>query len=1312
MNKSFFLIILFALPFQIWSQKTSLSFHHFGEDQGMSSSDVGAIYQDRAGYIWFGTVNGVDRFDGYNFTTFRYPDDSIIIKNDFSGTIAEDNEGNLWIGNYAGGLEKLNPQTKELKHYLPDPGKPENDWCNIVMEVCIDRNEEIWIGTGGGFYKFNKENDTFTSFRHNEDDPFSLGHNSIDAIYEDKQGTLWLGTGGGLDRYDRKENKFYHYWHYPNNIWGENGVHWIHTIIEDNSGFLWLGTDNGLLRFDRKDESFLWYASDPPVQGIKDVIMSLCEDDANNIWFASMGGLGVFNKTLKSFSYYEHDEENPASISWNKLVDLFIDRSGSLWISGWRGVDRLDYVNQPFTSYIPSGKGELAYFWMYEIIEKGILMSTNKGLLLYDTEEETFTKIINKLIDSEVWQDKLKNLWFCSDGALYKLDMKNQMTCYYETLQYNNQISSVCISSGTDNLWIGNRSGDIFLINPYTGERKWITQLTRFPVLIYEDSFGLVWFGGEFTGLFCYNPSIDSVSKVSTEGSDNTFWSYFEDKNKVLWIGSDKGLYKYDRIKKTLKHFTESDGFWGEYAGKILEDDHGNLWISTKKGIVKLDCETSQFTNYFSYCNNIDIRFLVAGCKTKKGEMYFGGINGYIRFHPDSLKNDHIIPPIVITSFKKFEEPASFEKKIELPYTENFISFEFAALSYINSEDNQYAYMMEGLDKDWIFSGSRRYASYPNMDPGEYVFHVKGSTSDMVWNETGISLIIIISPPWWKTIWAYTFYILLVISVIYFIWKMQLKRIRIMHEFEMSRLEAEKLHEVDQMKSRFFANISHEFRTPLTLIMGPVNDIINKSKDNEIKYNAGLIKKNASSLSLLVNQLLDLSKLEAGRMTLETKELDIIPLLKGLVLSFSSLAERKRILLRFNTSEEKIILYYDKDKIEKIINNILSNAFKFTPDGGTIDFSIRKNLKETEIKISDTGPGIPASEIDKIFNRFYQVDGSHTREKEGTGIGLALTKELVELHKGKIMVESIEGSGTSFTICLLNGKEHLKPEEILSEQKYEELQREPYLTYETEQKKERTDIEFLFETDKPLLLIVEDNPDVRRYIIHHLETEYRTLEAVNGEEGLIQATNHIPDLIISDLMMPKMDGTELCRKLKNDNKTSHIPVVLLTAKAASGDKICGYNIGADDYIIKPFDALELKARIKNLIETRRKLQEKFRSGDFIIPKELNPIDEEFLNRLFQVINRHISEEEFSIEDLGKESGMSRGQVYKKIKALTGRSPSLFLRSVRLSRARKMIKEGGGTIAEIAFLVGFSSPAYFTKCFNEEYGYLPSDILKK
>ena len=798
---------------------------------------------------------------------------------------------------------------------------------------------------------------------------------------------------------------------------------------------------------------------------------------------------------------------------------------------------------------------------------------------------------------------------------------------------------------------------------------------------------------------------------------------------------------------------------------KILNDDRGNYWLSTRKGISKFNTDTKQFQNYdVSYGLPENGFYMSNDCKTKNGEMYFGSPGAVVRFHPDSIKNNPFIPPIVITTIKKFDQPVSFRKEINLSYNENFLSFEFIALSYISPERNQYAHRMEGLDKDWVYSGTRRFASYPNLDPGKYIFRVKGSNNDGVWNEAGTSIIIIISPPLWKTWWAYLTYGVLFIFALYGLRRYELNRLSFKNQVKTDEAVLKEREETDKIKSRFFANISHEFRTPLTLILGPAEKIISDTSD-DIKKDANIIKRNSRRLLQLINQLLDLSRLEAGKLKLEASKGNIVSFVKGVALSFESLSESKDITLKLQPEKEFIELYFDREKMMKILTNILSNAFKFTPEEGKITVSINikppfhppfdkggisphlpsftkggKKGGSVAIKIRDTGIGIASEEIPKLFDRFYQVDSSHTREYEGTGIGLALTKELVELHHGNIKVESEKndpdkvGAGlpegqvnwTEFTLEFPLGREHLKNEEILAE---EEIQTKAFLSpnevgmknlyqesidNKTDSSSKTPQNDIVINEEKTIILVVEDNYDMREYIKESLDVDYFIEEAVNGEQGVRKAEKIIPDLIISDMMMPKMDGNQLVKILKNDEKTSHIPIILLTAKAGHEDKLEGLEIGADDYLTKPFDIKELQVRIKNLISIRKKLQEKFSKTGYISKppeKRLNSIDERFMKKVMDVIEQHLSEEDFSIEEFGNEVGMSRSQIHRKLKALSGKSASVFLRSVRLAKAKKMMEEQKGNISEIAYLVGFSSPSYFTKCFKDEFGNSPSEIIK-
>ncbi|HEY6626944.1 MAG TPA: response regulator, partial [Ignavibacteriaceae bacterium] len=580
-------------------------------------------------------------------------------------------------------------------------------------------------------------------------------------------------------------------------------------------------------------------------------------------------------------------------------------------------------------------------------------------------------------------------------------------------------------------------------------------------------------------------------------------------------------------------------------------------------------------------------------------------------------------------------------------------------------------------------------------------------------NEAGTSLKIIIHSPWWATWWAYILYGFVIMFLFSGSTRFYLNRQRLRSQLQLEQEHAKKLEEVDKMKSNFYANISHEFRTPLMLILGPIEKLLSRVKDEENQKQAGLIKGNAKRLLTLINQLLDLSRLEAGKLKLKASLGNIAQFVKGLAMEFESIAERKDISLKVLMEKELIEAYFDKEKLEKIITNLMSNAFKFTPSGGRITVKLSEtSSNQVEIIIRDSGIGIPKNELPKIFDRFYQVDGSITREHEGTGIGLALTKELVELHKGNIFVDSVEGHWTEVKLYFQLGREHLADDEIIESADFEMRKFESVDEF-TKEDSETEDLLNENLIDKTIVLIVEDNPDVREYIKEALLEYYHVEEAANGEQGLRKAEKCIPDLIVSDIMMPKMDGYEMTKRIRQNEKTSHIPIILLTAKSDKDSKLEGLGLGADDYLIKPFDTDELLARTKNLIDTRRMLQEKFGAGTILSEKvekpKLSSLDEQFINRIMVVIDEHLSEEEFSIEEFGKDVGMSRSQIHRKLKALTGKSTSMYLRTVRLAKAKQMLAEKLGNISEISYKVGFSSPAYFSRCFKEEFGHAPSEV---
>jgi signal transduction histidine kinase/AraC-like DNA-binding protein len=880
--------------------------------------------------------------------------------------------------------------------------------------------------------------------------------------------------------------------------------------------------------------------------------------------------------------------------------------------------------------------------------------------------------------------------------------------------------------------------------------------------------------------------------------SNNHINIVYEDKSNNLWIGTAGGLNLLDRETNKFTSFRVKNGLASDIILSILEDDHGNLWMATPVGITRFYLDESgqeQVTNY-PVSDPITFYAEEVSYKDDNGVMYFGGKNGFISFHPDHIQENTRIPPIVVTDFKLFNEsvipgmvgesPLQYEisetDQIILLYDQNFISFEFAALDYTDPGKNLYAYKMEGIEEEWVNSdASQRFANYTDMQPGEYVFMVKGSNNDGVWNDEGTSIRILITPPWWRTTWAYAAYIFLFTLTLYALRRYDQKRQNLKHELEMEHVHSEKLEEVDRMKSRFFTNISHEFRTPLTLIKGPVKQLVSGEFKGNLREQYRMILRNSDRLLKLVNQLLDFSKLESGQMKLKVAHTDVVKFLNGIVLSFCSLAERKKISLNYETKEESLMGYIDHDKIEKILTNLLSNAFKFTPNGGKISVEIKNDIPGkagiqnnewiphqvrddnnsqfqipnsdlVEIVVTNTGPGIPPDELDKIFDRFYQADTTYKKDSEGTGIGLALTKELVELHHGSIEVSSdLENHPpqsplnrgevylTIFSIILPIGKEHLSEEEVKTGVQSPETGKqiipdkipEEYARYSITDIEEKSDSSYQPSASglqspvsnisspasglrSPLVLIVEDNPDVTTYIRSFMDNDYRIITAINGELGWKRALDKIPELIISDVMMPVMDGFELCKKLKSDQRTSHIPVILLTAKADMESKIEGLEFGVDDYISKPFEALELQVRTKNLIDQRKILREKFSMMMEIKPGEVtaSSMDEKFVKHLLEVFEVHISEPDFSTEEFAREVGMSRMHLNRKLQAIANQSTHEFIRTLRLKRAAQLLKKTAGSVSEIAYSLGFNSPSHFTYAFRKQFGQPPSLYLKR
>jgi signal transduction histidine kinase/ligand-binding sensor domain-containing protein/DNA-binding response OmpR family regulator len=1354
------------------AQPQGVTFEHLSGTQGLVGKEVHCILQDSRGYMWFGTEQGLNRYDGYAFTVFKHEaGNATSIVAAKVQSLLEDRQGTLWVGTWHG-LEKFDRATNTFTHFLPDLSPSSDPWSNVIYDMCEDKNGTMWV-SGKGLRRFDRSTGAFTRMPHDDSTTHPLIQNSVDAVFEDRSGNLWVGAGGALEQFDRSTGKYAQYWVdekiKTTGSPARGGFHWIQRIYEDRRGILWLCTDGGPVAFNRSTGEFKPYHIFPesPDSSAPRSISSIIEDDSGVLVIGSWGG-GYMTYDARADSFIAQPLD-PEVVPDGSVSALYRDRGGIIWIgTNGNGILKVVKADKRFTgfvrddaefprivNYIPPVTRSLQNNDIHFIDQdkSGIIsIGTATGSDGFDRRAGTFahwaswdwpydiTGIVHSRFGPVTWTG-------VGGDGVNKIQEKPYRRKYFGTQQEGLGGSACSLFEDRRGiLWMLISDAGLCQFDPHTERFKnlGIGQSQPFVAarMIVEDSVDssdkgwALWIGTN-DGLWKYDARRDAFTRFGHDPKDprslssNTVTMVFRDRAGTLWIGTDHGLNRMDAAAQTFECLTMDNGLPDNDALGILEDGQGRQWVSTTNAISKYDSRTKRFTSYSMKSVVPGIRF-GAGCclRTDKGEMLFGGNGGFVLFHPDSIRDNSHVPPVVITGFRKFDLQAVLDsavsetKAFTLSYQDNFFSFEFAALDFTDPDMNQYGYMLEGYDTSWTYSGERQYARYVNVGPGHYIFRVKCSNNDGVWNEEGSSVAVIIAPPFWRTWWAYTFYVVLAVGLLYVLRRYELNRQALKFSYELGMVESAKLREVNTVKSRFFANISHEFRTPLTLILGPVRELHAVQPDEKSKEKLSMIERSAQRLLQLINQLLDLSKLEAGGMKLQAAPGNIVPFVRGIAQAFQSSAGRRSLTLSVEESEEAIELYFDRDKMEKILTNVLSNAFKFTPAGGKVTVAVSQDTPGTGVRgmssgfvcisVSDTGIGIPPEELSHIFDRFYQVDASQTREHEGSGIGLALAKELVELHHGTISVKSEVGKGTTLALRFPAGRAHLSPDEIAAAPQVEE---DPVIPdhdaadlpmAESSEAASHSPDESL-----PLILIIEDNADVRTYIRDYLVPDYRVDEAGDGNDGIRKAKDVIPDLIISDVMMPKIDGYEVCKRVKQDEKRSHIPVILLTARAGQENKLEGLETGADDYLTKPFDAKELVVRIRNLIEIRRKLRERFSKTQVLKPGEIavTSIDDRFLQKVMAVVEQKMGNEKFSVEELAGNVGMSRSQLHRKLSALTGQSPTNFIRYMRLHRAMDSLQKDAGTVSEIAYAVGFSGVSYFTKCFREQFGTLPSEVKK-
>ncbi|MEL1240319.1 two-component regulator propeller domain-containing protein [Flavobacterium flavipallidum] len=1359
-------ILSFFHPNFVRSQGTNLYFDHINYDVNFSQSMISSIHQTKKGFIWIGTANGLIRYDGYNYLKFsRNKKDLGTISNNHINVILEDKASNLWIGTNNG----LNLFNRKKNSFINIDIPPIKGGRNYISSIIQDPFENLWIGTFGGVKRLDFKNKLLKEI---SSDPNSVFREcrALTLFYDNQYG-VFVGTAKGLKCFDIKngnEKKLPEI--FENNISFSKAK--IIKIVKEKNGDLWFATEtNGAFLFSKKNNKLINY-----LQNFKNKnslasnwVNDIISIDDNTLWFATKNGLCIFKKDKNKFFNYKHDPLISYSLSDNDVKCLLKDRYGSVWLGTVGG--GVNFFHTTNTNFIDISETTISNFGLNNSLVNAIEKDDNGVLWIgtyggglncldfknnrsssylidpYDTEKRlnTISALVNKNPD----------VLLCGTyNGLFEFNKKNKIfrNIPLSLNGFNNDerpINSLLMDHG--DLWVGsNGSGlkkvtstgklEIYLAD---GNRN---SLSDNFVTDIENRNNFLWLATQ-DGLDLFDKKTNKVIKVYRTGSTNSIANnsltvLFTDSKKRLWIGADyDGLNYFDEKTEKFYVINKSMGFTDETIKSIVEDAEGNLWVTANDLLYRIKIKNFNLpfkaSNFeittFSSKDGLKVKQFStnSGLNLNENQLVFGSSKGLIVFNPLKVVKTQNESEIVLTKLivnnkeilpgnkeVPLEKTITETSEITLKHSQSFIGIEFSAMNFVNTENNMYSYKLERLfnKDDWHDIGSQHNINLVDLQSGSYVLSIKTSNEKGLWNPSIKTIKIIILPPWWRTWWAYMIYFCLIIISSIFLFRFFRNREILKRALYYEQVEKERQQEMYKMKLDFFTNVSHEIRTPLTLISGPVEQLLNSAeKDSTLENKLKIIKNNSDRLLKLVNELMDFRKAEKGSMKIYCEQQDIVPFCFEIYESFRGIAVEKNIDYKFVLNINSILVYFDKNQMEKVIYNLLSNAFKFTNKNGRITLAVEQKGKDSdilEIKVKDNGIGIPENRKQKIFKNFFQLDDRGSNNL-GSGIGLALSKSIVELHKGELKVQTEKDSNftTIFTITLKKGKEHLKKSQIVENQfskpDFESLivdQKAEIIMQKVEEYIEE------YQDDKKTLLIIDDNEEVLSFVYDVLREDYRILKFFNAQDALDFMEKEIPDLIISDVMMPEMDGFELCKILKTNQNTNHIPVILLTAKSSTLNRIEGLSTGADSYISKPFSIEVLKLNIINLLSAKEIIRQKY-SEKFIGGLEIENLETPegiFLKKLTQIINDNIDNSNFDVNDLVKEIGMSRTVLYKKVQTITNQSVAGFIKDMRLKKAANLLIHTNFPVSEITYMVGFNDRKHFSKEFKKLYKLSPTE----
>lgn len=1439
----FLIALLFIASINELTAQIKCKIENYSTEDGLSHDAIRDIIKDKEGFMWFATWDGINRFDGENFITYKATaGDNSSLSNNRIDLIKEDASGYIWIKVYDNQIYRFDKSTESFLSVANILGTNKIEFDDIIPAS----NGNVWLTTiDKGVFLTQKKPDgqiKVSHFKQDSKNNFSIISNNLNFVFNDQDNSVWVGSDKGLDHITKSRHQGYKsknivknsnikcFFIQDDNAWfgSENGAlicynkihkkYWktviatktinsiiksknenllfittsagelitfniatlktestlkisdspVYRIYQDKQGLLWIEPENhGVLMVKPKEKKITFFYQQTDVTFLQPKhSFDVFEDNFDRVWVKLKGGgFGYYNQKTNTFDYFFNKPGDENQKFSNVVSTMYFDPSGILWIStNDRGINKIIFQKDIFQQHllVPNTKNKSENEIRAVFTDKAnrLWLASKAGKLKVFQNNQELKNLFANYKTGEIGLvysitgDAKGNVWLGTKGnGLYKATPVNVQNSQYILKQFKadknnpksisgNQIYSI-LEDRKGRIWIGTYDNGINLLEENQGEFNFIHQFKNYPVTksskvryLAEGYKGQIWVATT-NGLVTFNPDNYNPNKLKFSrykknssdkfslGSNDVFY-IFKDSESKMWISTAGGGLnqaietKGNHLK--FKNFTKEDGLPSDFILSMVEDDDKNLWLATENGISKFNLLNYVFRNYDSYDGLLKTGFSEStALKLFNGNLIFGCRNGYLTFNPKKVENQRTVTKMVFTSFeinnknsnvKSVEFPLksgiNYNNNIQLDYTENTISIYYTVLDYISNNKQLYAYRLKGLDDTWHQVKNQKKATFTNLPPGDYQFEVKCLNTELYANIPQKNLSFTITPPFWKTNLAYFLYAILILILLEISRRIVYSMIRLRNEVVVEQ-------KMTELKLSFFTNISHELRTPLTLIVNPINEIAKNEKLSPLgsEY-IETVRKNTNRLVRFVNQLLDFRKVQSGKEELHIEPVELVSFVNEINALFSQAAREKNIKIKTESNSETLTVNLDKGKMDITIYNLLSNAIKFSPNNSVITIELKvENDNFLKINITDEGPGVDENKLEDIFKLYYETDTGKNKNV-GTGIGLALCKEYVQLHQGTIYATNNDNKGLTIVIEIDLNNEIFQNNSSKLNLAEEKLKKHPIVH---KQNNENQVVQNNYNARFPVVLIVEDNHELRGFLKSQLQPFYRILEAENGKEGLEIATNKLPDLIISDIMMPQMDGIELLDALKNATETSHIPVILLTAKSSVESKIEGLNYGADYYITKPFDTDFLLASIENLIKQRRKIFERLQTDVKTIALEPGEIvittkDQQFLKDIIAIVENGLTDPKFNIDVIAKTLNMSRVTFNRKFKSLANMTPVEFVSDMRIKRAKQFLDAGETDIANIAYKVGFNGAGYFSTCFKEFYKISPSDYLRQ